>query len=66
MAAHTSNGTTRDHQWYERREPHLKIESGEAVVQHHCDKCGRDIVTVSLIGRPAHCLYIRALLLPAR
>ena len=50
MAAHTSNGTTRDHQWHERREPHLKIESGEAVMQHHCSRCGRDIVTVLSSG----------------
>lgn len=35
-----------DHRWHKRSEPHLKIESGEAVIQHHCGRCGRDIVTV--------------------
>jgi hypothetical protein len=50
MAIHTSNGSANAHQWQERREPHLKIESGEAVVQHHCIRCDRDIVTVLSSG----------------
>jgi hypothetical protein len=36
---------------HERRQPHLKIESGEAVVQHHCWQCRRDLVTVLSSGR---------------
>jgi hypothetical protein len=50
MTIHTSNGSASAHQWHERREPHLKLESGETVVQHHCDRCGRDIVTVLSSG----------------
>jgi hypothetical protein len=46
MATRTLDGTSGDHQWHERREPHLKLESGAAVVHHHCGRCGRDIVTV--------------------
>jgi hypothetical protein len=51
MAAHTLNGTSGVHQWFERREPHLRIESGEAVVQHHCWRCRRNLVTVLTSGR---------------
>ena len=36
----------RQHQWIERKDPHLTIETGEPVVQHHCCTCGRDVVTV--------------------
>jgi hypothetical protein len=43
--------TAQDHQWCERREPHLKIESGEAVVQYHCGRCDRDIVMILSSGR---------------
>jgi hypothetical protein len=50
MANHTLDGTSGKHQWLERREPHLKIESGEAVIQHQCVRCGRDIVTVLSSG----------------
>jgi len=50
MANHTLDGTSGKHQWLERREPHLKIESGEAVIQHQCARCGRDIVTVLSSG----------------
>jgi hypothetical protein len=39
-----------DHQWHESREPHLKIDSGELVLQRHCGRCGRDIVTVLSSG----------------
>jgi hypothetical protein len=50
MANHTLDGTSGKHQWLERREPHLKIEPGEAVIQHQCVRCGRDIVTVLSSG----------------
>jgi hypothetical protein len=56
----TLDGTSDDHRWHERREPHLKIESGEAVVQYHCGRCGRDIVTVPLSGA-RHAVYVSAL-----
>jgi hypothetical protein len=56
----TLDGTSGDHRWYERREPHLKIESGEAVVQSHCDRCGRDIVTVLSSGA-RHAVYTSTL-----
>ena len=46
----TLDGTSGDHRWHERGEPHLKIESGEAVLQYHCGRCGRDIVTVLSSG----------------
>jgi hypothetical protein len=49
-----------DHQWQERREPHLRIESGEAVMQHHCGRCGRDIVTVVSSGA-RHAVYASVL-----
>src|SRR5437016_6079500 len=42
----STNGSVRNsgnHQWYELREPHLMIESGEAVLHNHCVQCGRDI-----------------------
>jgi hypothetical protein len=52
----TLDRTSADHQWHERREPHLKIETGDAVVQHHCDRCGRDIVTVLSSGA-RHAVY---------
>ena len=32
-----------EHLWLERREPHLKVESGEAVARYHFDRCGRDM-----------------------
>jgi hypothetical protein len=51
MASHPLNGTSGVHLWHERREQHLKIESGEAVVQHHCWRCRRDLVTVLTSGR---------------
>jgi hypothetical protein len=50
MPNHTLDGTSGKHQWLERREPHLKIESGEAVIQHQFVRCGRDIVTVLSSG----------------
>src|SRR5216683_7113183 len=56
----TLDGTSGDHKWYERKEPHLKIESGEAVVQHHCGRCGRDIVTVLSSGA-RHAVYASVL-----
>jgi len=48
------------HQWHERREPHLKIESGEAVLEHHCGRCGRNIVTVLSSGA-RHAVYASVL-----
>jgi hypothetical protein len=56
----TFDGTSGDHKWYERKESHLKIESGEAVVQHHCGRCGRDIVTVLSSGA-RHAVYASVL-----
>jgi hypothetical protein len=56
----TLDGTPGDHRWYERREPHLKIETGAAVVQHHCGRCGRDIVTVLSSGA-RHAVYASVL-----
>ena len=50
------DGTSGDHRWHERRERHLKIESGEAVVEYHCRRCGRDIVTVLSTGAH-HAVY---------
>jgi hypothetical protein len=50
------DGTSGDHRWYQRRESHLKLESGDAVVQHHCGRCGRDIVTVLRSGA-RHAVY---------
>jgi hypothetical protein len=52
----TFDGTSGDHHWHERREPHLKLESGEAVVQHRCSRCGRDIVTLLSSGG-RHAVY---------
>jgi hypothetical protein len=49
-----------DHLWHERRAPHLKIDSGERVLQHHCGRCGRDIVTVLSSGA-RHAAYASAL-----
>ena len=49
-----------DHRWYGRREAHLKIESGAAVVQHHCGQCGRDIVTILSSGA-RHAVYASVL-----
>jgi hypothetical protein len=43
-----------------RREAHLKIESGAAVVQHHCGQCGRDIVTILSPGA-RHAVYASVL-----
>src|SRR5689334_18174027 len=52
MATDTSHrGILLDHQWRERREPHLTLESGEAVVHRHCERCGRDVVTVLASGK---------------
>jgi hypothetical protein len=34
---------------HERREPHLKIETGERVAHYQCAQCGRDIV---MVGSP--------------
>ena len=48
------------HRWHERSEAHLKIESGAAVVQHHCGQCGRDIVTVLSSGA-RHAVYASVL-----
>ena len=39
---------------------YLKIESGEDVVEHHCCRCGRAIVTVLSSGR-RHAVYASAL-----
>jgi hypothetical protein len=50
MANDTLDGTSGKHQWLERREPHFKNELGEAVIQHQCERCGRDIVTVLSSG----------------
>jgi hypothetical protein len=50
MANHTSDRTSGKHHWLEHRETHLKIESGEPVIQHQCARCGRDIVTVLSSG----------------
>lgn len=50
-----------DHQWLERREPHLQIETGEAVVHHQCLRCGRDVVTVLRSGR-RHAVHVSAFL----
>jgi hypothetical protein len=50
MANDTLDGTSGKHQWLERREPHFKTELGEAVIQHQCVRCGRDIVTVLSSG----------------
>ncbi len=50
MAAHTSNRISGEHQWLERKEPHLKLESGEGVVHYQCGSCDRDIVTVLSSG----------------
>ena|ERR1700686_1948443 len=49
-----------DHRWYGRRGPHLKIDSGELVQQHHCGRCGRDIVTVLSSGS-RHAVYASVL-----
>jgi hypothetical protein len=54
------NGSVRNsgnHEWYELREPHLMIESGEAVLHNHCVQCGRDIVTVLSSGS-LHAVYV--------
>jgi hypothetical protein len=59
MASRTSNGMSGDHRWHERREPHLKIESGEDVIQNHCGRCDRDIVTVLPSGA-RHAVYASA------
>jgi hypothetical protein len=56
----TLDGISGDHRWYERRELHLKIESGAPVVQHHCGRCGRDIVTVLSSGA-RHAVYASVL-----
>ena len=56
----TLDGISGDHRWYERRELHLKIESGASVVQHHCGRCGRDIVTVLSSGA-RHAVYASVL-----
>jgi hypothetical protein len=58
----STNGTVNsgDHQWHERREPHLKIDSGDAVLHHHCGRCGRDIVTVLSSGT-RHAAYVSML-----
>jgi hypothetical protein len=52
--------TVGNHEWHERRESHLKVESGEAVMQHHCSRCGREIVTVLLSGA-RHAAYTSVL-----
>ena len=43
---------------HERRAPHLRIESGEAVTPRHCGECGRDIVTVLSSVLSSRCLYL--------
>lgn len=43
---------------HERRAPHLRIESGEAVTHRHCGECGRDIVTVLSSVLSSRCLYL--------
>jgi hypothetical protein len=57
MSIKTSNGNSGGHRWYELKEPHLIIESGEAVLHKHCVQCGRDIVTVLSSGT-RHAVYI--------
>src|SRR5579862_3078870 len=59
MAPPKLNATSGEHRWHERREPHFKIESGEAVIQNHCGRCGRDIVTVLSSGA-RHAVYASA------
>jgi hypothetical protein len=59
----STNGSVRNsgnHNWEERKEPHLKLESGEAVVQHHCCRCSRDLVTVLSSGA-RHAVYASVL-----
>jgi hypothetical protein len=43
--------TVGDHEWQERSEPHLRLDSGETVVEQHCHKCGRKIATVLSSGK---------------
>lgn len=59
MAPPNLNATSGEHRWHERREPHFKIESGESVIQNHCGRCGRDIVTV-LSSDARHAVYASA------
>jgi hypothetical protein len=66
MAARASTGPSNDHKWQERSEPHLKIESGEAMLHHHCPRCSRDIVTVLPLRKSSRCLRLGAPLLSSR
>jgi hypothetical protein len=52
--------TVDDHQWHGRKAPHLKIDLGGLVLQHHCGRCGRDIVTVLSSGS-RHAVYASVL-----
>jgi hypothetical protein len=54
MASHSDH-----HHWHERREPHFKIDSGEAVVHQRCRRCGRDMVTV-LSSDTRYAVYVGA------
>jgi hypothetical protein len=59
MAPPNLTATSGEHRWHERREPYFKIESGESVIQNHCGRCGRDIVTVLSSGA-RHAAYASA------
>jgi hypothetical protein len=40
-----------DHQWVQAHARLIKIESGEAIFQHRCTRCGRDFITLLSSGR---------------
>jgi len=60
MATQRRHEAAGDHHWHERREPHLRIETGESVAQYHCERCGRDVVMVLASG-VLHAAYPSAL-----
>ena len=60
MSKYSLNVILDDHQWLERREPHFKLETGEAVVHHQCLRCGRDVATGLASGR-RHAVYVSVL-----
>jgi hypothetical protein len=41
----------RDHQWVQAHARLVKIESGGAIFQHRCMRCGRDFITLLSSGR---------------
>ena len=66
MPNHTLDGTSGKHQWLERREPHLKIESGEAVIQHPVRAVRPRYCYGRLVGQPSCGARFNILLLSTR